>query len=225
MFLSSLLIFSVAVTLRTRVPTLMSVQLQLHCCQVYLMEYLLDEAMLSLLSADPPALWIRQTACLIPGASVLVSCFGNCSVVWYWKSGSYFFLYVYYFWIRFLYICTWGISLDSCLLSDTFVMIITLKTLHVYKMNIKISSELWNGVLCCQQHTTRCVCVWVPTYLCNSFSKCSSFSSADFCRSAVPHALGFCSYVGFFFHENKDQPFMVLNSMHVHDLKALPTNK
>lgn len=137
----------------------MSVQLQLHCCQVYLMEYLLDEAMLSLLSADPPALWIRQTACLIPGASVLVSCFGNCSVVWYWKSGSYFFLYVYYFWIRFLYICTWGISLDSCLLSGTFVMIITLKTLHVYKMNIKISSELWNGVLCCQQHTTRCVCV------------------------------------------------------------------
>lgn len=28
-----------------------------------------------------------------------------------------------------------------------------------------------------------------------------------------------------FFHENKDQPFMVLNAMHVHDLKALPTNK
>lgn len=39
-----------------------------------------------------------------------------------------------------------------------------------------------------------CVCVCAPTYLCNSFSKCSGFSSEGFCRSAVPHAVGFCSY-------------------------------
>lgn len=109
---------------------------------------------------------------------------------------SYIYIYVYYFWIRFLYVCTWGIPIDSCLLWDTFVMIITLKILHAYKMNIRISSELRNGVLHCQQHTTRCVCVCVcaPTYLCNSFSKCSGFSSEGFCRSAVPHAVGFCSY-------------------------------
>jgi len=56
MFLPSLLIFCVTVTLRTRVPMLMSVQLQLHCCQACLIEYLLDEAILSLLSIDPPAL-------------------------------------------------------------------------------------------------------------------------------------------------------------------------
>lgn len=75
------------------------------------------------------------------------------------------YIYIYYFWIRFLYVCTWGIPLDSCLLWDTFVMIIPLKILHAYKMNIRISSELRNGVLHCQQHTTRCVCVCVCTHV------------------------------------------------------------
>lgn len=68
MFLPSLLNFFVAVTLRTRVPMLMSVQLQLHCCQVSLIEWLLDEATLSLLCIDPPALLIKHAACLFPCA-------------------------------------------------------------------------------------------------------------------------------------------------------------